>query len=177
MTPASMQVLDIVRDSPGITAVRIAERLGVCDRTVRTYIKGVNDCLNGVATIICKGRSGYELVVRDPAGFASWEHRLEHPASTVAQTPDERMAFLVNDLLCRSDWVTVDDLSSLLFVSRATISADLKRVEGYLAHFDMSLERKPHHGVRICGDEMNRRICLADSVVGSLVRKHGGGYS
>ena len=175
MTPASMQVLDIVRDSPGITAARIAERLGVCDRTVRTYIKGVNDCLNGIATITCKGRSGYELMVQDPVGFASWEHRLENPTSTVAETPDERMAFLVNDLLCRSDWVTVDDLSSFLFVSRATISADLKRVEDYLARFDMSLERKPCHGVRIRGSEMSRRICLADSVVGSLVRKHGGG--
>lgn len=53
----------------------------------------------------------------------------------------------------------------MLYVSRASISADLKRVEEVLSGYDLTLEKRPHHGIRVTGSEIDRRLCLASLVV------------
>lgn len=174
MSQKDIQIVEIVQNAPGITATEIAECLNVCDRTVRTYIKHANDCLCGIAKIGCASRCGYELTIHDDVAFSQWLNGAEDMGRRI-ETPEDRIAFLLNDLLDRTGWVTVDELSGLLYVSRPTVSADLKRVEKHLERFDMYLERKPCYGVRVCGDEMKRRICLADNVVNSLIRSHSEG--
>lgn len=47
-------------------------------------------------------------------------------ASSAVQTPKARLMLLLNDLLMRNDWVKLDDLSRFMFVSRGTVSNDLK---------------------------------------------------
>lgn len=75
---------------------------------------------------------------------------------------------MLNDLLSRVDWITLDDLSEILYVSRNAISGDLKRVEAQLAKFDLKLERRPHYGIRVSGSEMSRRLCLASITLDKL---------
>lgn len=77
----------------------------------------------------------------------------------------ERADYLLQDLLSRSGWITLEDLASLLFVSRSTISSDLRHIEQVLERFHLTIEKRPRYGIRVAGDEMNRRICLASIAV------------
>lgn len=88
-------------------------------------------------------------------------------SNELPQTPQQRVAYLLNDLLMRTDWITLDELTKVIFVSRAAISNDLKGVERALAHFGLTLEKRPHYGIRIAGPEMARRVCLASVIMGS----------
>lgn len=63
---------------------------------------------------------------------------LAHPG--IPDTRDGRVSFLLNDLLMRSQWVTIEEYADLLYVSARTLSNDMRLVEQKLAQFDLMLE-------------------------------------
>ncbi len=148
---------------PGIIPVALAEHLGVSVRTVRTYVKQANDAMHGVGRIQLSRKNGFRLQVSDQAAYEAWHSK--EKSETPPQTPKDRVTYLLNDLLMRSDWVKLNDLSNALFVSRATITNDLKRAQKILDDYDLSIESRPHYGIRIVGPELSRRVCLANVIV------------
>ena len=94
--------------------------------------------------------------------FAANDAALAHPG--IPDTRDGRVSFLLNDLLMRSQWVTIEEYADLLYVSARTLSNDMRLVEQKLAQFDLTLEKRPRYGIRVAGGESQRRLCLASLV-------------
>ena len=147
-----------------MAASDLAGRLGVSERSVRRYINRVNDELGVVAEIASDRMGGYILTVGDKTGLDNYLGKAESVAG-MPVSPDERVLYLLNDLLSRTDWVTLETLAGVLCVSRRTISNDLKEVEKRLSRFYLSLVGKPYRGIRIEGDEMDKRLCMANTVM------------
>lgn len=166
---SEFDLLQLMRAGQYLRSSELAESLGVSTRTVRTYIRRLNDLFGGSASIEYRHGLGYTLVVADEEGYERALGRVRGQLSP-AFNSDSRVRYLLDDLLSRSDWVTLDTLSSILFVSRATISGELKRVEEKLGLFGLTLERKPHRGIRVSGPELQRRRCLAAT---TLARETG----
>ena len=147
----------------------LAMRFGISERTVRDHVKRANEALSGIARIsYSRARGGYVLAIEDRAAFDAWLER-NRSLGSEPQTPSgERVSYLLRDLLQRGDYVTIDDLSQVLFVSRASISADLKHVEASLVKYGLALEKRPRHGIRVTGSELARRLCLAEVTAGHL---------
>lgn len=170
MGNAVAEVISLVRERPGISSGEIAERLGVSTRTVRTRIRHANDLIAGAGKISYRrtpAGDGYYLDVVDSAALEAARARLASRHGEAPQGSEERISYLVDDLLARSDWVTLDVLADILYVSRASISADLKQVERILEAEGLALERRPRYGIRVCGPELSRRSCLAKSATSS----------
>lgn len=120
-------------------------------------------------------------IVRDPAGLAfeakdraslsAWLRAMQTKAgapSSSPATPEERLSFLLGELISRRTWITIDALADLMFCSRRTVSNDLKAVEDKLRAFGLELEKRPHYGIRIVGTEMERRIGLGSILMDRL---------
>lgn len=105
-----------------VSTSTLSESLCVSERTVRAYIKRAKELLSGIAEITTIKGQGYHLEVLNPELLDCWLNKEDQ----LPQTSNERVAYILDDLLNRSDWVTVDELSEILYVSRKTISADLK---------------------------------------------------
>lgn len=160
------RVIAQIEDDKIIAADALAKKLGVSGRTIRSYVSQINEILLPAAHVdMVRGR-GYQLTVEDQATFDAVMRRSELAQSALPQTPSGRVEYLLNDLLNRTDWVTAETLASVLFVSRFTISDDLKTVEAVLAKFGLTLERRSHRGIRVSGSEFARRICLANLALG-----------
>lgn len=170
MEPKLVVMLGALDQSESVEVERLADKLMVSRRTLRSYVSQANDRLADCARIEMQRGKGYRLIIEDQDAFHALVSRESEEGDQVPSTPLDRVEYLVNDLLNRSDWVTVEALSSALYVSRFTISDDLKSVENLLNHFDLSLERRSHRGIRVAGSEMNRRICLANMAVGKLAK-------
>lgn len=138
----------------------IAASLGVSTRTVRTYVSSANRCLEGVASIKSQRGKGIRLVIQDEDRFGSMMNAGE-VRSLQPLTAQERADYILQDLLMRSDWVTLEQLSKELYVSRATLSGDLAEVERRFSEFGLTVERRSHHGIRVTGPEVARRNCMA----------------
>ena len=151
-----------IADHSGARPDELAERYGVSSRTVRNHVHAANRELASIARLELPRGGGYQLVVDDEAAFGRWvEKQRGRDRQALPQTPEARVSYLLNDLLSRNDYITLDALAGILFVSRASISNDLKQVEARLLHFGLTLEKRPHHGIRVIGSEMARRLCLA----------------
>lgn len=153
---------------PGITPQQVADHLGVSVRTVRTYVNRANDVMKQFARIDLNRGMGYRLVVTDEQRYRAWVGGDADQNGDMPQTPQQRVNYLLNDLLMRTDWITLGDLSKILFVSRSMISTDLKDVEKRLQTFGLELEKRPHYGIRVEGPEMARRLCLANVIMDTL---------
>lgn len=117
-------------------------------------------------TLILFGGGGFSLDVYDEGALDSWlQGPREMRAADIPQTPEARVDYLLNDLLVRNEWITLDDLAQILYVSRSAVSSDIKVVEQRLKHFGLSLEKRPHYGMRVAGPEIARRVCLANAIM------------
>lgn len=170
------ELVAYILEHSGIGTDALASRLGVKERAMRKRILQANDDLSGIAHIVYK-RSipGYMVEVEDAEAFDAWLANDGHlnPSSALPATPIERVAYLLQDLLSRTDWITLEELSSMLFVSRSTLSNDLRQVEETLNRFGLELEKRPRHGIRVVGSEMSRRICLASIAVDATLGGEG----
>lgn len=160
-----VRVVELLESASSVEPERIMRELGVSERTVRSYIARINAELEGVAHIAKQRGAGYALEVLDAGALAqrlSSERRRE---AAMPQSLSQRAYHLANDLLSRSDWVTIETLARELYVSRFTVSDSLKDVEDLLGRYDLTLERRGRLGLRVNGDEFSRRMCQANLVL------------
>lgn len=152
----------------GIAPADLAAQLGIKDRAMRDRIRRANEAMRGAGLIVYdRSRGAYVVDVSDRRALDAWFER-PRPADAPGRlpaTPDERVLYLLQDLLSRSDWTTLEDLARLLFVSRSTVSGDLRALSCVLSRFGLSIEKRPRYGIRVVGQEMNRRLCLASAAI------------
>lgn len=167
MSIQSATIVEYVLGHEGISPADMAAHFGVSMRTVRDHIRRANDSMAPCAGIrFSRSRNGYVCEVRDDASFGHWMSRARSMAQAdPAASTTNRAKYLLNDLLQRHDWITLDELAGILFVSRASISNDLKRIAPVLEKYGLAIEKRPRYGIRVVGPEMSRRLCLAGIVV------------
>jgi lichenan operon transcriptional antiterminator len=152
-----------VEEHEDITPAALGEYFGVSERTVRTYVSRSNKSLGGCARVIKRRGDGYHIQIEDPTGFAHWKSRdrLQAP-NAIPSTHEERVRFVLNDLLSRAGWITLDQLASILYVSHNTVSNDMHEVEEKLGRYGLELQRKPYYASRK-RLRIARRRCMAIS--------------
>lgn len=170
------QLVSYIMRHEGVSSAELAQRLGVKKRAMRDHLRRANDALGSCARIVYRrSLGGYALVIDDEEAFRAWLTRTGEldVFDRLPSTPQERGDYLLQDLLSRSGWITLEELASMLFVSRSTISNDLKVVKDKLARFGLAIETRPRYGIRVTGPEIERRLCLANTAVDTLLADEG----
>lgn len=75
-------------------------------------------------------------------------------------TPEERKYRMLHFFLIRNNYVTIDQVSNFLKVSRNTVINDLKQIKDWLTSFNLSLISYPYKGLKIEGTELAIRKAL-----------------
>jgi lichenan operon transcriptional antiterminator len=153
------RLVEVLADADGwTTAARLADRLGVTTRTVRTYAAQAN---HGGEPVVESGPDGYRL------DGAAWARRLQGRTDASDGGPEGRRARLVRDLVDAPDGLDVFEAAERMHVSESTLESDLGRVRARLQGTGLALERDGSV-VRLAGPETAMR-----RLVGSLVREEG----
>lgn len=158
------ELASFVSTNPGCDADALAAHFEVSTRTVRTYVRKFNEAFDGSAELSFRRSSGYSLSVNDKDAYEALKSRMETLIEAgMPANSDQRIAYLLDDLLSRTSWVRLDDLAQALFVSRRTVTKDMRGVVDRLHEFGLELEERPRYGVRVTGPEAARRSCWIDS--------------
>lgn len=162
------QMFEILAEGRYSTADELADRLGVSNKTVRNTIKELEKELEGSgACIRVKYGSGYALELAQGQDLKQLREQL-FPAEEGAycpETPEERIYYLAEYLFQTEDFVKMDRLSEILYVSKRILSDDLKKVERIFSRHHLSIVRKPNYGIRVEGEEFDKRLCIAELAV------------
>lgn len=161
------------------TSETLAKALGVSSKTARNMVKELREKLvpNG-ADILARTRHGYLLQVNDRPQFEAWCGEGNPQAHFIPSGSEERVYYLLVMLLSQVDYIKLDDVSEELYVSKYTISGNLRRVEEELAKYQLSILRRPNHGIKVTGREVDIRNCTAH-VLGNynnMMPDGGAGY-
>ncbi|TCW12263.1 BglG family transcriptional antiterminator [Raoultella sp. BIGb0138] len=140
----------------------LAQRLSVSTRTVRADITALNALLvhYGAQFILTRG-SGYQLKVDDPARFQTLEENAPKP-QLIPRTAQDRINFLLVRFLISPFSLKLEDLADEWFVSRATLQSDMAEVRERFQRYQLTLETRPRHGMKLFGSEVSIRACLTD---------------
>lgn len=113
--------------------------------------------------------AGYILNVEDYGAFRtflkkSMRERNEKKEQVIPIQPEDRVAYLLKRLLLSDDYIKLDGLAEELFVSESTVENDLKAVRQLFSLHGLSVSHRPKYGLRLTGDEMKLRYCMAEHV-------------
>lgn len=154
------ELLDMMSTDTYITAKDISSRFQISLKTVRNRIKDLRTELNNFgADIISKPRYGYQLKIIDPQIYSKifQNQTLDIPENTQA-----RENYILTYLLNHDEYIKVDDLGELLYITRNRISASLKKVEFLANRYYLRIERKPNYGIALRGNEFDKRRLICD---------------
>lgn len=150
------------------TAEALGESLGVSSKTVRNQLKNLNELLSDYNVYVeSKHGAGYRLVVEDTERQKELEammQKKELQESGIPNSSEERVEYLLEYLLNTDGYVKLDELSEMLYISKKTLTGNLKEVENLLKEYHLCLQRKPNYGIRVEGREFDRRLCIAGYV-------------
>ncbi|MEB7116864.1 BglG family transcription antiterminator [Enterobacter cloacae] len=155
------QLFDLLQNET-LPQDELAQRLSVSTRTVRADIFALNALLasHGAQFILSRG-NGYQLKIDDAVRYQQLQ--ASHPrALRIPRTGPERVHYLVVRFLTSAFSLKLEDLADEWFVSRATLQSDMVEVREWFHRYNLTLETRPRHGMKLFGSEMATRACLTD---------------
>lgn len=141
----------LARERDWVTAATLADALGVTPRSVRSYVTAVN-ARAAAGDAIESGPFGYRANAPAVAALPAPGHD--------ASAPRDRLHTLIRSLLENDAGVDVYAAADELFVSAATLEADLARVRSLLSGTELTLERSASTA-RLRGTEVAQRRLLS----------------
>ena len=152
------ELLELLSEDEYITSRHLAEKLSISEKTVRTRIKQLSEMLSEHgAEVESKRHFGYRLDLFHAECFNDF---IATEQEQLPVTKEERQYYLLKYLLSADDFVKLDDLSEELYISRNSLSQDIKKVEEIVHRYQLSLIRKPNYGIRVSDHEFSIRTCL-----------------
>ncbi|MEZ2577884.1 BglG family transcription antiterminator [Buttiauxella ferragutiae] len=140
----------------------LARRLSVSTRTVRTDITALNALMAGHgAQFVLNRGAGYQLNIADTALYQALVQQPSRQLRIPRNSP-ERVHYLVARFLTSAFSLKLEDLADEWFVSRATLQSDMAEVREWLARYNLVIETRPRHGMKLFGSEMSVRACLTE---------------
>jgi lichenan operon transcriptional antiterminator len=144
----------------------LCEKLDIAPRTLRNDLtKYKSSFLENGVTLIAKPGVGYYFEIFDQDLFFKFIQSIvkeeTHNQHIIPVYPEERINYIIKLLLSIDAYIKIEDLEEQLFVSRSTLSNDLKEIRERLEYYHLDIENKPNYGMKIIGEEFNKRACIS----------------
>lgn len=169
-----VQLIDLLPRDSFITSEEVASFFKVSSRTIRKWCKEVNNSLAGNGGgIEVKPRLGIRLVIENEEVFTAFLKQISNVDNNVPNSQEERVQYLLEYLLVSEEYVRLDDLSEQLYVSKSSLSNDLKIVKERLKEYNLILETKARYGMKVSGNEFDLRLCITNNTSERLMEQAG----
>ncbi|TCO67627.1 BglG family transcription antiterminator [Caldanaerobacter subterraneus] len=166
------KILKVLKEAKEpVTVSDLSAVTGVTTRTVKKDIEILKLKLDrNKVEIITKPGVGVWLEEKDNSGY------LENVLGAFSEVknpvfPEDRVYYIAKRLLETNGWMSLEDLSVELYVSKSTVAKDLSKVEEFLKKYGLKVEKRPRYGIKVKGDEKNIRLANAE-ILKNITAKH-----
>ena len=142
----------LYRNNEPITSKSLAQQLMVSDRTVRNYVRELNQLLNKV--IITSGKNGYILEKK------YYEELVDYFADNIKQSAAYRRQQLLQHCLMYNKEVAIEELLDCFNISENTLHADLLLLSKTYESFSLAFKKNSDHLVIDCSEIERRNLML-----------------
>lgn len=158
------RIISEILENPELEIADIAKEFGVSKRSIRNDIHDINDFLteNHLENIEIKSD---KIVCYDVNSLKQYLKIIRLQGfDDYKLSKEERVQIIIEDLISTDDYINISDLANKMFVSNSTISGDLKKVSKIINQYHLSYISEPYIGIKLEGDEINKRILLVDII-------------
>lgn len=151
----------LLNESEAIPANKLANHLGVSERTLKNDVDLINHLnqRNGFKIQRKRGK-GYFLFINNEERFQYYLAKLNESNKINILNIENRLLSIEILLMLQDDFLTISTLADYIEVSESTVKKDLKILEHNLKMYQLELYKKPHYGIKIIGSEEKRRTRL-----------------
>lgn len=162
MDEMNIQILEIIADEENITSSELGNLFSVSSRTIRNRLQQIDEILTeDIAILVSKQGIGFHLEIQNKAAFNQLISENKELNNRNPQTKEGRISFIIDYLLLNDDYVNLNKISELLFVSRSTLSNDMVEVKNFFKPYQLKVEDHKNKGVKLTGKEKDIRRCLS----------------
>lgn len=136
-----------------VSSNELATHLGITSKYIHTLLDSHNEKFEALGfQIDYKLRQGYRLIITDYDLFYKNKQN---------QDP-------VNKIICYllecNDYIRIDDLADMFYLSRSSMDRIIKESKDILARYELTMQTRAKYGIIIKGTELNKRICYAHHI-------------
>ena len=158
------KILTLCKNKEFANINHMAEELKVTTRSVRTYIRQLNENLGeDIAQIIYVKGYGYKLEIKNKEAFELLFEE-NKKISFDFNVKDERILYLLDFFTEFNDVITIDQLAEQISVGRTTIVNDIKSTREILNEYNLDLIKKQNYGMWLKGNEFDKRLLLINYI-------------
>ena len=157
-------IIEKLQKEDVLAASELSKQLNVSIRTIHSLLKELRDDGNhhGFKIGTVRG-NGYSLVVTDEKKFRDYFN--DSLSTEVTSSRYFRIPKLFYHLLLAQDYTSIQELADSFQISRNTLLKDLGELKEFMKDFNLVLDSKSHHGVKIVGDELSIRKAMSRFVI------------
>ena len=141
----------------------LASQLGVSSKTIRNELKEISELLSGHgANIETRPKKGSRLIITDKNKYSNFFVDAKNNCE-IPETFEQRVNFLMDYLLYARDWVKIENLCDMLYLSQSTLSQCLKEARKRFYEYNIQIISKPGYGIKTIGKEFDMRLCMSNT--------------
>lgn len=161
------EIFDRLQKYSVAPAKDLAAKFYVTDRTIRTDIQELNTVLESHGAVIrLKRKYGYYIEVNDAAAYSRFiSHYAEH-ATVTLDSSRNRIQYILITLLFSEEYLSSDQIMDTVFISKNTLHNYLREIKKILDDCELEYVTKPNIGIKIIGEEKNKRKCILNQIIG-----------
>ncbi|MEW8973444.1 MAG: HTH domain-containing protein [Tissierellaceae bacterium] len=157
--------LYLLNSDIGLSGNELSRSFNVSTRTIRSDIKFLNKIIEKYNIIInSSNHEGYYIPKEQRLTGLSIIDKVfeeENSIMKIPNTPSERFAFIIFKLSFSTDYISMEELANLIFVSKTTIYLDIKDINKELKKYQfLELGISPIKGLKLLGDERAKRLLI-----------------
>ncbi|MCY9111846.1 BglG family transcription antiterminator [Bacillus atrophaeus] len=140
-----------------------ADRVKCSEKTIRNDLKTIESYLHehSPAQLIRKPGLGVYLNIEEHERDRLTQQLGTEHFGSKQQSDEERILQIAYQLLMHPKHVSAKEIAAQLFLNKSSIKRDLHEIEEWLKRFDLKLVSKQRLGLKIEGNERNKRKALA----------------
>ncbi|BBF41875.1 transcriptional antiterminator of lichenan operon, BglG family [Lachnospiraceae bacterium KM106-2] len=155
-------VKTLMRKATELEPEYLCKKLSVSGRTLREDVKEINEFLHDYGVGIYLSSTGKYYISEDDKDKINQiivMHEIE--SEWVPESKTQREFYIIMRLLYEEDYLTMDEIGKEIYVSKASISHDVKRIDDYI--FEVTKTRmdiSKAKGIRLLTNELGKRRLL-----------------
>lgn len=142
----------------------LAKLVGVTERTIKSDMQELSEYAENVgARLVSKKGIGYRLIAEDVEAVDAVKEQLMIHFMVMGNDQNSsksRVNMILRKILIEKKYINQDNLADSLFLSKSSISEDIKQVNFYLNQFSLRWRKKNEIGDLIQGTELNKRMLM-----------------
>ena len=163
----------LISSSTYLSSYEISSLTQINRRSIRNIMSNIKTTLHSLGyELEAKSANGYMIKNLSPQSINHLSQVIEKAEiqreSLFPIMSDEKEIFIIRHLIETNDYLKIDELAEKLLTSRPVVSSALKTANVTLLKHDLSIKQKPNYGIRIEGNEINKRKVLCDYIFYNL---------